>query len=205
MPPVVSRRTMLAAAAALAGAGALRAVPAAADVTASGPLLTYSQDFESGMDSWTPASDHNERDYRITRTDAGPVFSGKFSLEYFLNGANDDGTIWVERRFTGLPGSLPVAVTTSFHLYSDVQSRVNTWPVVAYAGPGRPRIEQDFTIVGQTNRVAGWAQYKSLGMTRTDGVGGLWVAFGIGATWEVSRTYYLDLVEVSVASTIGTS
>jgi hypothetical protein len=194
---------MLAAAAALAGAGALRAAPATAGVAASGPLLTYSQDFESGMDFWTPASDHNERDYRIVRTDAGPVFSGKVSLEYFLNGANDDGTIWVERRFTGLPAGMPVAVSTSFHLHSEVQSRVNTWPVVAYAGPAQPRIEQDFTIVGQTNQVAGWAQYKAVEMTRTDGVGALWVAFGIGATWEVSRTYYLDLVEVSVASMTG--
>jgi hypothetical protein len=192
----ISRRSALIAAVAGVGAAASRAAPASAG-NGTGLPLQYTQDFESGMDSWTPASDHHERAYQISRTNK-LAYSGSYSLEYFLNGLNDDGTIWVERRFTDLPPKTRVGVTVMFHLHSDVQTRFNTWPVVAYAGAVQPLTEADFTIVGQTNQVAGWAPYALKSATVTDNAGGLWMAVGFGATWETSRTYHLDLFDITV-------
>lgn len=157
--------------------------------------------FENGLQGWT--RDHFidcEQDptpctfnWRINRS-TQQAKSGTTSLKAFLDGTNDDGTIWMERQFQ-VNG--PATVEVTFWLWSESQSDFNTWPVVAFIGKRNPETEIDFTIVGQTDRKAGWARY-SLTRTINGGASGkVWVAFGFGATWESERTYFLDSVQVT--------
>jgi len=178
-------------------AAVLAALPAV-DVNASVTVpLRYVQSFETDMDSWTPASDHRERAFRINRSTA-MAYHGATSLEYFLDGRNDDGTIWVQRPIKGLPPRTAVSVLATFWLHSPTKSDTNNWPVVSYAGASPPSAESDFVIVGLTDRVAGWAPYGKRVVANTDQFGNLWLAIGIGATWEVARTYHLDLFNIRV-------
>ena len=123
---------------------------------------------------------------------------------YLDAGPYDDGTIWVERSFSVPPDS-NVNVEVNFYLWSENYSAVNQWPVVAYAGLNNPEEELDFQIIGRTNDVAGWKQYIYQTTLKTDSTGNLWVAFGFHATWEVARTYYLDLVNVTVSPSLTLS
>lgn len=163
---------------------------------ASAAVSTFS--FENGLQGWT--RDHFidcEQDpapctfnWRISRS-TQQAKSGTTSLKAFLDGTNDDGTIWLERRFDVKGRS---TVELSFWLWSESQSDFNTWPVVAYIGKRNPETESDFTIVGQTDAQAGWTRYT---LTETVKGGKVWVAFGFGATWESERTYFLDTVRVT--------
>jgi hypothetical protein len=155
--------------------------------------------FERGFEGWTP--DHfiecetddscaTPFEWSITRSQ-DQAFHRSVSLKAFLNGLNDDGTIWVERRFSVPPGSR-VRAHLSFWLWSETQSDFNTWPVVAYVGTADPETEEDFAIVGQTDQKAGWKRYSQGSVLTAGPSGDVWVAFGIGATWESPRTHYLD-------------
>jgi hypothetical protein len=158
--------------------------------------------FEGGLQGWS--RDHFidcEQDpepcvfnWRITRS-TQQAHDGNTSLKMFLDGTNDDGTIWLERRFDVKPNST-TKVRIRFWLWSEGQSDFNTWPVVAYAGRANPETEEDFTIVGQTDRRAGWSRYELVQEVTAGSSGRIWVAFGFGATWETPRTYFIDSVKV---------
>ncbi|HEY3497287.1 MAG TPA: hypothetical protein VGK73_21470, partial [Polyangiaceae bacterium] len=103
----------------------------------------------------------------------------------------------IERSVPAPIGKSAAQVKVEFYLYSPTRSVV-TWPVVAYAGTTNPEVEGDFTIVGQTDQVAGWLRYT---LVKTVPIGSspvIWVAAGFGVTWEVTRTYNIDSVTVTV-------
>lgn len=165
---------------------------------------TYLESFENGFGGWAP--DHHIHceaddppcsfDWSIERS-TEQARHGLFSLRGFLDGRWDDGSIWVERTF-GVRRVREVTVELSFWLWSEQQSDVNTFPVLAFADRRDPEVEEDFAIVGQTDQVAGWHRYSHR-RSFCSGTGGqAWVAFGFGATWETPRTYHLDLAEVTV-------
>lgn len=174
-----------------------------AQIPAASAAISISS-FEFGMNGWT--RDHQidceqdptpcTFDWSINRS-TDQAQSGDQSLKGFLDGTNDDGTIWVEKRFDVRPLSTNT-VTVSFWLWSEGQSDFNTWPVVAYAGRTNPERETDFEIAGQTDQAAGWVQYELTQRVRSGANGTVWVAFGFGATWESARTYYLDSATVRI-------
>ena len=123
---------------------------------------------------------------------------GSWALKSFLDGRNDDGTIWVEKSFLAPPNSLVVDVALTFYLWSETVSPVNNWPVHAFIGLFNPETELDLPIIGTTDRTKGWQSYtyKKTILTGADGM--FWVAFGFGAVWEVERTYFMDSVSVQI-------
>lgn len=183
---------------AMAGATAPTAVAVGSDTPS--PASTYQESFEEGFGGWEPGTDGLARDWEITRffggTGTNSCVDGSWCLSYYLDGRNDDGTIWVQRQFE-VPPSAELTVDMSFWLLNEVESPVNNWPIVAYIGPEPPAVEADFTVVGFTDETLGWEQYFHGRPMDTSESGAVWIAFGISATWEVERTYRLDLVEVS--------
>ncbi|MDP3093781.1 MAG: BsuPI-related putative proteinase inhibitor [bacterium] len=164
----------------------------------------YFESFESGLGGWqTDHEIHCEQEihpclfeWSIERS-TEQAQHGNYSLESFLNGINDDGTIWMEKTFP-VPQNSTVTIDLSFQLWSEAATPVTQWPVVAYIGTADPELESDFTIVGYTNTVAGWQAYSHSRNINTGSSSRIWVAFGFGATWEVSRTYFMDSVTVTV-------
>ena len=180
---------------------------AAVNITIQPPLIPeYSESFENSFGGWIP-------DHQIDCEDTIPpscvfnwsikrstqrAYDGIYSLEGYLDGSNDDGTIWVERPFALAPNSV-VDQKVSFYLWSEFIS-ITKWPVVAYIGLSNPERERDFNIIGGTDEAAGWKRYAYETKITTDSTGIVWVAFGFGATWEAPRTYFLDFVQVGAIS-----
>lgn len=154
------------------------------------------QSFERDMGGWQPDTDGRARDWRIYRTTDQAV-DGTFGLGMFLNGLNDEGIIWIERKFAARPNAT-VSVSVSFWLYSNAGGDVNTWGVVGFARNYDPESTADMrSLVGLVNK-RGWSQYTFARKVVTDGTGSVWVAVGLWATYETVRTNHLDLVETSI-------
>jgi hypothetical protein len=162
--------------------------------------VTYRESFETGFGEWRPDTDGNARDWSITReqaiTSAVPPVDGAWQLSYYLDGTYDDGTIWIERTIEVPAGE--VRVDVSFWLKSAHVGSINAWPVVGYAGPDDPTVEQDLPIIGRTEEAVGWTKYKFQQDVAAKDATKIFVAVGISATWETPRTYPVDLVEITV-------
>lgn len=181
------------------------AAVAAAGPDPAFPASTYQESFEEGFGGWEPDTDGRARAWEITRVpgdgddgSGGPrCQDGVWCLSYYLNGWNDEGTIWVERQFS-VPTGSDLRIDMSFWLLNQSSSPVNAWPVVAYLGLDDPTELPDFTVVGNTQETVGWHQYFHTQDVATGDADQVWIAFGFGATWEVERTHLLDLVEVDI-------
>ncbi|MGB9842576.1 MAG: hypothetical protein ACPLKZ_07695 [Candidatus Bathyarchaeales archaeon] len=123
--------------------------------------------------------------------------SGMYSAEFFIDGKQDDGTIWLERKIN-VTANAQLRVSVSFWLYSEQESFNTIAAVVAYAGTTKPTVEEDFAVVGTANEAAGWKKYVYTSTLNTDSSGEVWVAFGISVRWETYMTYYIDDVKIEV-------
>lgn len=117
--------------------------------------------------------------------------SGKYSAEFFIDGRQDEGTIWLERKVS-VKKNAQVRVTISFWLYSEQESFNIIAAVVAYAGTTRPAAEEDFAVVGYANEATGWKNYSYVADVNTDSAGEAYIAVGIAVRWETNMTYYVD-------------
>lgn len=174
-------------------AGAAAALILAAPVPAQAGTTT--EGFESGLGSWIPDDDGIDPDAAIT-TSTDKAYEGSHSLAVHMGGLQDDGTAWVSAPVSATPGST-VRVDLSFQLWSDEDSWANGWPVVAHAGVAAPSAEEDFTIIGRTEKWVGWKEFTYTAEVTVGADGSAWVSFGTSVTWETPRTHYFDAVTVT--------
>jgi hypothetical protein len=120
------------------------------------------------------------------------------SMELFVDGKQDDGTIWLERKIS-VKKDAQIRVSVSFWLYSEQESFNTIAAVVTYAGIAKPQVEDDFAVVGFANEAAGWKNYAYTANFSTNSVGEAWVAVGILVRWETYMTYYVDDVRIEIA------
>lgn len=123
--------------------------------------------------------------------------SGMYSVELFIDGKQDDGTIWLERKINAKENT-QIRVSISFWFYSEQESFNTIAAIVAYAGTAKPSVEDDFAVVGAANEVAGWKHYVYTADLNTGSNGEAWVAIGISVRWETYMTYYIDDVRIEV-------
>ncbi len=123
--------------------------------------------------------------------------SGVHSVELSIDGKQDDGTIWLERKISAKEKA-QIRVSVSFWLYSEQKSFNTIAAVAAYAGTAKPNREDNFTIVGFANEAAGWKNYAYTADFTTDSNGEGWVAVGITVRWETYMTYYIDDVRIEI-------
>jgi len=170
----------------------------------TGGSQTMKEGFENGLGEWVADADvpFNPEDptrlveWNITRS-TDVASSGKYSLKLFIDGRQDDGTIWVERKIP-VRKNARVNVSLSFNFYSGQESFNTIAAVCAYAGVRNPEYEDDFSVVGNANEVEGWKRYGLTADVDTGSSGEMWVALGISVRWETYMTYYVDDVEIEV-------
>ncbi|MBS7615022.1 hypothetical protein KEJ18_04750 [Candidatus Bathyarchaeota archaeon] len=166
--------------------------------------LVIKEDFESGFGQWLADADvpldpnvpGQPVAWNITRS-TDVVYSGQYAVRLFIDGSQDDGTIWLERKITASKNA-QVSVTMSFWLFSEHESFNTIAAVVAFAGVRNPEEESDFEVLGAANQVSGWMQYKFEATVNTEDNGEAWVAFGVSVQWETVMAYYVDSVEITV-------
>lgn len=171
--------------------------------------ITSPESFEAGLNDWEIGSDVPDDPDRPGQSvlwsieiSKEQVAEGETSARFFLDGKQDDGTIWLARPFN-VPANKDFTVNLSFEVWSETESSNTLAKVAAYAGTRRPVGEGDFNLEQPANQVAGWKQYTYSVNARSDETGQLWVALGISVIWETEVTYYFDdvLVEINTATT----
>ena len=167
--------------------------------------VIYDEDFEEDFGGWEGDADVPEDpnnagslvDWNVSRV-TSPVKSGQYSLELYIDGRQDDGTVWIERKLSVQKDS-QIQVKVSFEFYSESESFNVIAGVVGFAGTSNPEVEEDFTVLGQANEVAGWKRYTHTETVKTGLRGKIWVAVGITVLWETEMTYNLDDVRITIS------
>lgn len=165
---------------------------------------TINEGFENGFGEWTTDADvppdpnnvSQPVEWHINRV-TNVSHSGQYSLELFIDGRQDDGTIWIERKISVKKNS-QIQVKVSFWFYSEQESFNTIAVVCAYAGTKNPEAEDDLAVLGPVNEVAGWKSYTHTTSLDTGSSEELWIAMGISVRWETYMTYYIDDVEIEI-------
>ena len=165
---------------------------------------TFTYNFEDDFDDWTadshvPLDPNNPGelvDWKIEL--AGNVsFSGDKSVLLYIDGTQDDGTVWIERKLT-LDPNTQKNVNVSFQFWSQSESFNTLAVVVGYAGSENPEAEEDFQILGSANQAEGWKTYNLNQQLQTSNSGDIYVALGFSVRWETDLTYFIDDVKITV-------
>jgi hypothetical protein len=164
---------------------------------------TYNEGFEDDLGGWkgdadVPPDPNNPDslvDWNVSRV-TSPINSGQHSVELYIDGKQDDGTVWIEKKLSVKEKS-QIQVTVSFEFYSESESFNVLAAVVGFAGTHNPEVEADFTVLGQANEVSGWKRYSYTSTLNTGSRGEVWVAVGISVRWETEMIYNLDDVQVT--------
>jgi hypothetical protein len=169
---------------------------------------TINQGFENGLGDWATGdwvtgadvpADPNHPGQHVNWTInivANQSFSGNHSAQFYLNGLQDDGTIWIARNLTLTPDTTK-NVTVTFQLWSQSESFNTIANAVVHVGTKNAATEADFHVVGAANQAAGWKSYSYTAQVETGASGNVNVALGISAVWETQMTYYIDDVVVT--------
>ena len=165
---------------------------------------TIKEGFENGFGEWTadadvplgPNNPGQPVEWHINRV-TNVSHSGQYSLELFIDGRQDDGTIWLERKIS-VKKNAQIQVKVSFWFYSEQESFNTIAVVCVYAGAKNPEAEEDFAVLGPANEVAGWKNYAQTASLDTGSSEELRIAMGISVRWETHMTYYIDDVEIEI-------
>jgi hypothetical protein len=164
----------------------------------------YHEGFEQGLGDWVkdadlpldPNNPGHPVAWNISRV-TSLSYSGQYSLELYIDGRQDDGTIWIEKQISA-KNNTQIHLSVSFESYSEQESFNVIAGVCAYAGISNPTLEEDFVVLGPANEVAGWKRYTHEKTLDTDSSGEVWVALGITVRWETEMTYNIDYVKITV-------
>jgi hypothetical protein len=201
MRKFVGMRTSFKLAAAI---GILIIISAAAGWYFGPKSIAYNEGFEQDFGGWigdadVPPDANNPSfnvDWNVSRI-ISPAKSGQHSVELYIDGRQDDSTVWIEKMLT-TQRNAQVQVNVSFDLYSESESFNVIAALVGFAGTSNPEVEADFKVVGKANDVSGWKRYTYIVTLETDSSGEVWVALGISVRWETEMTYNVDDVKVTI-------
>lgn len=177
---------------------------ASAAVAAIGPGVVLREPFETDLSGWVVGThvpaDPNDPAGGPVATDAAVaddnVFAGEHALRLYLDGRQDDGTLWVERP-VGVLSEAGADLTVRFWFYSPFGGSFNNLAnAVAYIGTRPPRVEGDFARLAPVTDIDGWEPLVH--SARLDGAVGdsVWVAVGFSVVWEAEQVYYVDDLSV---------
>jgi len=143
---------------------------------------SYTEGFEQDFGGWTvdadvppdPNNPGSRVDWNVSRV-TSPAKSGQYSVDLYIDGRQDDGTVWIEKMLSAKRNS-EIQVEISFDFYSESESFNVIAAVVAFAGTSDPEAEADFTVLGQANEASGWKRYTYTAILKTGSNGEVWVA-----------------------------
>ena len=168
-------------------------------------LQTFGFTFESDPGGWTADGTDLEDPpvtWSVERSDE-LAERGDWSMRLSLENLNDAGKIWMERAFQLQPGAT-YDVEVAFDFASADFGDIGLWTIIATVSEADPETVDDLVFRDDTGNGSGedvghvWVtRTYSLGTATADGQGLLWVALGVWGTFETSRTYFIDDLELS--------
>ncbi|MFW6385453.1 MAG: hypothetical protein ACOCY7_04890 [Halodesulfurarchaeum sp.] len=177
----------------------------------------FADGFEGGFTGWSRDSDvpedpnnpGNPVAWMITHS-TERANTGSASLRFYLDGRQDDGTIWIVRGIEVQAGrAYDVSMRTD--AWSPSESFNTIAHLVVFAGTDRPTSEGSFpepesnsSDAGVTdsgglrdslNRAEGWIPYSFSWKTPELEAETIYIGVGISAVWETEMTYFIDDVK----------
>ncbi|SFR35268.1 hypothetical protein [Halogeometricum limi] len=193
----MNRRRFLAA----CGAGTVGlagcAAPVVDDGTTDPSAQVVNPGFEDGLRGWLVGrdlpTDPNtglpvESSARVV---SDPVAAGDRALQFFIDGRQDDGTIWVQQAAV-----LDGIDTLSVSVHSPEESFNTITNLAAYAGPRPERgwlREADFDTTQAIENHAGWRRFDYPVDAEDVGI----VAVGMSVIWETEVARTIDDIALS--------
>jgi hypothetical protein len=188
-------------------ASAVGVLAAACGASTDEPFLrrTFGFTFESDLGGWV--ADGTDLDdppvtWSVERSDE-LAERGDWSVRLSLDNLNDAGKIWMERPFELQPGAT-YDVEVAFDFASADFGEFGLWTIIAGVSAADPETVDDLVFRDETGNGADedmghlWgARSYPLGTATTDAEGLLWVALGVWGTFETTRTYFLDDLELT--------
>lgn len=185
-----------------------------------GTTETITDGFEGGIQAWTPGSDVPEDPNRPGRPVAWNITAsderahvGDWSVEYELDGSQDDGTIWLTRPIQVERDQAYEANVSAWAWSPSESFNTRAYLVMSLANQ-TPAVEEDFPEPGaNTNttpdaergglrevldRREGWTEYRFGWNVPADANRTLHLAVGISAVWETEMVFYVDDVTVEL-------
>ncbi len=158
---------------------------------------TLTSDFEDGLGNWTADVDLPAQvDWNVT-TVANVSSTGNHSVQLYIDGLQDDGTVWIEQKLHLEPNQTR-NVNVTFSFWSENESFNTMAAVVGYVGDKNPSTEGDFQVLGNANDVAGWKTYSISQEVDVGSSGDVYVALGFSVRWETQLTYNIDNVVITI-------
>jgi Dockerin type I domain len=177
-------------------------------LAAGGPTkVSITESFENGYGPWTINS-HIGGDVGGSGFDPGCdgtleyeigpsqdyAFAGDTSIETFVDGHCDDGTLWLVRPISLAAGTWSIEV--DFLIHQEEETAFSVWEAKAFIGLTPPASQRDFTTAGFIAD-PGWTAYAHAATITTDRPTAAYVAVGIRVAWETFRTHWIDAVTIS--------
>jgi hypothetical protein len=127
--------------------------------------IVYGESFEEGFGNWEADADvlpdlnnlgHSVA-WNVSRV-ASLAHSGQYSVELYIDGRQDDGTVWIEEKIF-VKNNSQIQVKVSFEFYSEHESFNDIAGMCTYAGISNPQAEANFTVIGHANEAAELKRY----------------------------------------------
>ena len=195
---------------ALALAAALAVLPACSDATSpdTDPTL-LTQSFEQGLGPWTAQATDvivggEEIDWSVSTSDARAT-EGTRSVRFEVENLTDAAKVWIERE-VALEPNTTYDVQIAFDFGTGDWGSVNLWTILAGAFADAPTETADLqpAFRGNTGHDQGedagvvWLEKSYDLTTTTDADGMLHLVIGVWGTYEVTRSYWVDDVRVTI-------
>jgi hypothetical protein len=163
--------------------------------------------FEQGTEGWTASGTDlgSPPDQWSIEPSRNTASKGKTSLKFYLDNANDAGKIWVTRTFDVKPQT-HYQVEVTYKFASADYGDINLWKMITGVALEAPKTAAELVYQGDTGNGGGpedgwlWRRKTYNFDIRTGPEQELYVTIGIWGTWETSRTYYLDDVDVVITT-----
>jgi len=166
---------------------------------------TFGFTFESDAGDWVPDGTDLEDPpvtWSVERSD-DLAERGNWAIRLSLDNLNDAGKVWMERAFELRPGTT-YDVEVAFDFASADFGEIGLWTIISGVSETDPETVDDLVFRDETGNGSSedvghlWGTRSySLGPATADEDGLLWVALGVWGTFETSRTYFVDELEVT--------
>jgi hypothetical protein len=169
--------------------------------------VVIEEGFEGELTGWTTGKDLPEDPNNpgnpvaaeaVPSTDR--AYRGAQSLKLYIDGRQDDGTLWIARQVP-VSTSDSTEVVLEFRFWSPFEGSFNNLAyVVGYIGEKMPAEEADFTRIAPVTEVGEWELISLRATLPPSATGQTWVAAGFSVVWETEQTYYLDELRVETVT-----
>ncbi len=194
-----------------------------------GTTVTVETSFEDGLTGWTENShvpdDPNRPGEQVAwniTSSTDEARTGERSVEFALDGSQDDGTIWITQPI-GIEQDQAYHAEVTAWAWSENESFNTRAYLVMHLGFSAPQVEEDFPPPGENStgdenatsgglrevldKAPGWAEYRFEWTIPASQAREVYMSVGISAVWETELVFYVDdlTVELTRLATDGTT